>query len=194
MSYDNILKNIRRFTSLSPQEEKAFSALLSIRKVKRKEFLLREGAVCNYEWYVNHGCFRSFYVDKKGLEHNIYFAIEDWWIADLYSRTTQEPSNCSIVALEDSEVVQIKHTDLEAFMTAAPAMERFFRISYQQSLIHQHLKNLRLLSMNGEERYIHFREKYPELAKRIPQKHIATFLGLTPEFFNTIHARVLRLK
>ncbi|AEW00051.1 Crp/Fnr family transcriptional regulator [Niastella koreensis] len=194
MPFDNMLKNIRRFTSLSPQEEKAFSALLSIRKVKRKEFLLREGAVCNFEWYVNQGCFRSFYVDKKGLEHNIYFAIEDWWVSDLYSRTVQEPSNVSIIALEDSEVIQIKQADLEAFMLEVPAMERFFRLSYQQSLVSQHLKNLRLLSMNGEERYIHFREKYPALAKRIPQKHIATFLGLTPEFFNTIHARVLRLK
>lgn len=194
MPFDNMLKNIRRFTSLSPREEKAFSALLSIRKVKRKEFLLREGAVCNFEWYVNQGCFRSFYVDKKGLEHNIYFAIEDWWVSDLYSRTVQEPSNVSIIALEDSEVIQIKHADLEAFMLEVPAMERFFRLSYQQSLVSQHLKNLRLLSMNGEERYIHFREKYPALAKRIPQKHIATFLGLTPEFFNTIHARVLRLK
>jgi autonomous glycyl radical cofactor GrcA len=90
--------------------------------------------------------------------------------------------------------VQIKHSELEAFMIEVPAMERFFRLSYQQSLVAQHLKNLRLLSMNGEERYIHFREKYPQLAKRIPQKHIATFLGLTPEFFNTIHARVLRLR
>ncbi|OQP38627.1 Crp/Fnr family transcriptional regulator [Niastella yeongjuensis] len=194
MPFNNILQNIRRFTSLSTQEEKAFCALLSIRKVKRKEFLLREGTVCNFEWYVNSGCFRSFYIDKKGLEHNIYFAIEDWWTSDLYSRTTQEPSNCNIIALEESEVVQIKHAELEAFMVEVPAMERFFRISYQQSLVNQHLKNLRLLSMNGEERYIHFREKYPQLAKRIPQKHIATFLGLTPEFFNTIHARVLRLR
>src|SRR5689334_23272412 len=140
MPFENILKNIRRFTSLSPQEEKAFCALLSIRKVKRKEFLLREGTVCNFERYVNSGCFRSYYVDKKGLEHNIYFAIEDWWTSDLYSRTSGEPSNCNIIALEDSEIVQIKHSELEAFMMEVPAMERFFRISYQQSLVSQHLK------------------------------------------------------
>lgn len=54
-------------------------------------------------------------------------------------------------------------------------------------------QRLRMLYMNGQERNIHFRTNFPELANRIPQKHIATFLGLTPEFFNTIHARVLRL-
>jgi len=192
MSFKNILQNIARYTSLTPEEEAAFCALLSIRKVKRKDFICRQGNICNYEFYVNKGCFRTFYTDRKDLEHNLYFAVEDWWISDLYSRTCQEPSKVDIVAMEDSEVVQITQTDLEAFMARTPAMEKFFRLSYQHSLVQQHLKNLSMLHMSGEERYIQFREKYPDLVKRIPQKHIATFLGMTPEFFNTVHAKVLR--
>lgn len=192
MPFKNILANIRRHTRLTPEEEKAFCALLTIKKIRKKELLLEEGAVGNYEYYVNSGCLRTYYTDQKLLEHNLYFAIEDWWISDLYSRTRSVPSYSSIIALEDCELVQISHRDLEAFMLKVPALERFFRISYQESLVNQHLKNLRMLYMNGEERYIHFRENYPALAKRIPQKHIATFLGLTPEFFNLIHAKVLR--
>jgi len=183
-----MIANIRRYTTLTPEEEQAFCVLLTIRTIKKKEFLLREGDVCTDEYYVNTGCLREYFVDNKGLEHNLYFAIEDWWISDLYSRTRLAPSYCNIVALEDCELVQISHSALEGFMEKAPAMERFFRISYQQSLVTQHLKNLQMLHMTAEERYIHFREKYPELAKRIPQKHVATFLGLTPEFFNLVHA------
>lgn len=191
--FAGILANVKRYTSLTEQEEEEFCALLSVRKVKRKEYLLREGSICDHEYYVNSGCFRTYHLDPKGIEHNLYFAIEDWWTSDLYSRTTREPTHCNIVALEDSEVVQISQDDLDAFSLRVPAIERFFRISYQQSLINQHLRNLRMLYMNGQERYIHFRTNFPELANRIPQKHIATFLGLTPEFFNTIHARVLRM-
>jgi len=192
--FKNILKNVSRYTSLTPEEQEAFCALLTVRKVKRKQFLLQEGGICEYEYYVNSGCFRTYHLDPKGIEHNVYFAIEDWWTSDLYSRTTGEPTYCNIVAMEDSEVVQISQIDLEAFTLKVPAMERFFRISYQQSLINQHLRNLQMLYMNGQDRYIYFREKFPALANRIPQKHIATFLGLTPEFFNTVHARVLRLE
>ncbi|MBT1707334.1 Crp/Fnr family transcriptional regulator [Fulvivirgaceae bacterium PWU5] len=194
MPYENILQNIRRYVSLTPQEEDAFCALLTVKKIKRRELLLREGDVCTDEYYVNSGCFREYFVDSKGFEHNLYFAIEDWWISDLYSRTQMAPSYCNIVALEDSELVQIGHLTLEKFMEEVPRLERFFRMSYEQSLVNQHLRNLQMLHMTADERYIHFRERYPKLANRIPQKHIATFLGLTPEFFNTVHAKVMRLK
>lgn len=192
--FAGILANIGRFAALTPEEEQAFTALLSIKKIKKKDFLVREGELCTDEYYVNSGCLRQYFSDAKGLEHNLYFAIEDWWISDLYSRTRSAPAQCSIVALEDSELVKINQTALEAFMVKVPALERFFRISYQQSLVNQHLRNLQMLHMSGEERYAEFRKKYPALARRIPQKHVATFLGLTPEFFNLVHARVLRSK
>ncbi len=194
MQYDNILQNIRRYVLMTPDQEDAFCSLLTIKKLKRKEFLLREGDVCTDEFFVNKGCLREYYVDKKGLEHNLYFAIEDWWISDLYSRTQMAPTYCNIVALENSELVKISHQALEGFMEEVPKLERFFRLSYERSLVNQHLKNLQMLYMSAEERYVHFRERFPKLADRIPQKHIATFLGLTPEFFNTVHAKVLRSK
>lgn len=192
MPFKHFLANIRRYTNLTPLEEDALTSLLSIKRLNKKEFLLRKGNICEHEYYVNTGCLRSYFTDEKGLEHNLYFAIEDWWVSDLYSRTRQQPTHCDIVALEDAELVQISHADLEAFIGKTPAMEKFFRISYQQSLVNQHLRNLQMLYMNGEERYIQFRKNYPQLAERIPQKHIATFLGLTPQFFNTIHVKVLR--
>lgn len=109
MQYENILQNIRRYVLLTPQQEEAFCSLLTIKKIKKKELLLHEGDVCNYEYYINSGCFRTYYTDKKDFEHNLYFGIEDWWITDLYSRTRMAPTYCNIVALEDSELVQISH-------------------------------------------------------------------------------------
>ncbi|MVM33813.1 cyclic nucleotide-binding domain-containing protein [Spirosoma sp. HMF4905] len=192
MSVISLLENIRRYTSLTADEEEQFCAMFSIKSLKRKEALLPAGSICHHEYYVNSGCLRTYFLDSGGIEHNLYFATEDWWISDLYSRTHSAPSFVNIVAVEDSELYQFSHIDLEEFMRKTPALERFFRLSYQQSLVSQHLRSLQLLSMSGEERYIHFREQYPHLINRIPQKHIATFIGLTPQFFNTIHAKVLR--
>lgn len=194
MQFDNILQNIRRYVILTPEQEKDFCALLTIVNIKRKELLLREGDICTDEYFVNKGCLRKYFVDNKGMEHNLYFAIEDWWISDLYSRTQMAPAYCNIVALEDAELVKINHQALEKFMHTTPELERFFRLSYERSMVNQHLRNLQMLYMNAEERYANFREHFPLLANRIPQKHIATFLGLTPQFFNTVHAKVLRAK
>lgn len=104
------------------------------------------------------------------------------------------PGYCNIAALEDAELIRINHRSLEQFMEKVPALERFFRLSYEQSLVNQHLRSLQILSMTAEQRYINFLERYPKLANRIPQKHVATFLGLTPEFFNTIYRKVMRSK
>jgi CRP-like cAMP-binding protein len=113
-------------------------------------------------------------------------------VSDIYSRTFQAPALCNIVAMEECELVHISNIALEDFLREVPALERFFRISYQNSLATIHLKQIQLLSMNGIERYKYFRSRYPELDMRIPQKHIASYLGFTPEFFNTIRAKTLR--
>jgi CRP-like cAMP-binding protein len=194
VSLQRFLANINRHTQLSPTEELALCSITTHKLLKKRELLLRNGEVCSHEYYVVKGCLRSYYTDDKGLEHNIYFAVEDWWISDLYSRTLSTPAFCNIIAVEDCELIQLTHAGLESFLSEHPSLERFFRLSYQHSLAQQHLKTMQLLTMTGEERYNYFREKYPEFDKRIPQKHIATYLGFTPEFFNTIRSKALRQK
>lgn len=194
MSFDRFLSTIRRHTQITEQEEVKLCSLLTIKNLKRKECLVRAGEDARHEYFVNEGCLRTYYLDQKGLEHNIYFAVEGYWVSDIYSRTYNAPALCNIVALEDCELVHISITALECFLKEVPALERFFRISYQNSLANLHLKQMQLLSMSGAERYTYFRTKYPELDRRIPQKHIASYLGFTPEFFNTVRTKVLRDK
>ncbi|WP_212004030.1 Crp/Fnr family transcriptional regulator [Chitinophaga sp. HK235] len=192
MEFDQILNNINRHVLLTKEETDEFCSLLTVRRLKQKEYLLREGEVCIYENYVNKGCLRTFSLDKAGTETNFYFAIEDWWISDIHSRTYSVPSLCNIVAIEDAEVVQIAQTSLEEFLDKVPRLEHFFRILYQHSIAGHQLRLLQLLRLTAEERYLDFREKYPEFDKRIPQKQIASYLGLTPEFFSTVRTKVLR--
>ncbi|PWV48778.1 Crp/Fnr family transcriptional regulator [Chitinophaga sp. S165] len=192
MDFERFLSTIRRHAQLSESEEMKLCSLLSIKTLKRKELLVRAGDDGRHEYFVNKGCLRTYYVDEKGVEHNTYFAIEGYWVSDIYSRTFNAPALCNIVALEDCELVHISNMALECFLKDVPGLERFFRISYQNSLATIHLKQIQLLSMSGCERYNYFRTKYPELDMRIPQKHIASYLGFTPEFFNTVRSKAIR--
>src|SRR4051794_16717545 len=105
--YDSLLKNISRYIQLTPEETSYFISLLKEKKLRRKQYLLQEGDVSRYENFVTKGCLRTYQIDEKGQEHIVQFAIEDWWIGDMYSFLTQKPSKYNIDALEDSVVLSI---------------------------------------------------------------------------------------
>lgn len=192
MDFDYFLETIKKHVQLTEEQELKLCSLLSVKYLKRKEFLIQYGGDARHEYFVNKGCLRAYYLDGKGLEHNTYFAVEGYWVSDIYSRTFAVPAICNIVALEDCELIHISNTALESFLEEVPALERFFRISYQKSLANHHLKIIQLLTLNGFERYMYFRKNYPGLDQRVPQKHIASYLGFTPEYFNSVRAKVIR--
>ncbi|RYY99036.1 MAG: cyclic nucleotide-binding domain-containing protein, partial [Chitinophagaceae bacterium] len=105
--YDRILESIGRRIDLSEEEQRYFTSLLQVKAVRKRQFLLQEGDVCRYQYFVNRGCLRAYVVDAKGVERVLQFAIEDWWIGDMHSFSTQTPARLAIDALEDSEVFYI---------------------------------------------------------------------------------------
>lgn len=129
-------------------------------------------------------------VDKNGTEHVIMFAIEDWWVGDLYSFLSESPTTFYIEALEDTYILQISKPDLDKLYEKVPKFERFFRIMFQKAFIaQQHRINMNL-SANAEERYLTFLKKFPHLEQRLPQKQIAAYLGMTPEMVSIIRRKM----
>lgn len=190
--FDLILQNVARHIRLEPEEMRFFTSLLQVRRLKKKEFLLRAGDVCRCESFVLEGCLRNYYLDEKGSEHILQFSIEDWWTSDLYSLLTQTPASQFIDALEDTVVAQIEKDDLEKLFNEVPKFERFFRIMFQNAFVSHQRRILQNIGSSGEDRYLVFREKYPALEQRLPQHQIAAYLGITPEFLSKIRGKLAR--
>ena len=189
--YDLILKNISRFITLTPEEEQYFTSLLKVKKLKKKQYLLQEGEINRYDYFVNKGCLRTYTIDEKGLEHIVQFSIEDWWTGDMYSFLTQTPGKYNIVAIEDSDLFCIDSEALELLYTKVPKFERFFRHLLQNAFVALQERILSGMSESAEERYLNFRKKYSEMDKRIPQNQIASFLGITPESLSRIRKQLM---
>lgn len=181
-----ILSHVLKRVNLSPEEQEHFCSLLTLRKLLPRQYLLQQGEICKHESYVCSGFLRSFYVDDSGDEHTLHFAMEDWWISDSSSFIPQVPSRINIVALEPSVILQIDRPGIEQLYNDIPAFERFWRVLNQQALISQDQRILNAISMTGAERYEALIAKYPTLEQRLPQKHIASFLGITPVFLSQI--------
>jgi len=108
--FELLFQNINKKVLLSEEEKRLIQTFFTTKNLRKKQYLLQEGDVCKYTAFVNKGILRSYTIDEKGGEHIIQFALEDWWIADIYSFLTGEASTCNIDALEDAELLLITKT------------------------------------------------------------------------------------
>lgn len=186
--YDLILKNISRFITFTPEEEQYFTSLLKFKKLKKKQYLVQEGDIVRYDYFVNKGCLRTYSIDEKGQEHVVQFSIEDWWTGDMYSFLTQTPARYTIDALEDTELLCLEKNALEELYVKVPKFEKFFRHLLQNAFVSLQERVIANLSQTADERYCTFIEKYPLMEKRLPLKQIASYLGITPESLSRIRS------
>jgi CRP-like cAMP-binding protein len=187
-----ILENIAQHITLTSQEQELFLSKTEVHHCKAKTILLNSGAICKHSYFVNSGILRSFNINDNIVEHVLSFACQGWWIGDMYSLLSQKPGNLFIEVLEDAEVVLLSKENQEILYREIPKLERFFRILTENSLVANQERLMDNLSLTAEERFEKFCKRYPTLLQKIQQKQIASYLGVTPEFFSKMKSRLLR--
>ena len=187
-----IIKNISKHIALSKQEEEYFLSLLKPRKLKKRQFLFHENEVVSCISFVNKGCLRSYAIDDNGFEHILQFAPEDWWIGDMASAVYEVNSKLNIDAIDDTEVLMLSRQDQLKLFEEIPKFERFFRIIIEKSIAGMQQRLINNLSLTAKQRYEYFCKSYPSWVGHIPQKNIASYIGVTPEFLSKMKAESLK--
>ena len=164
------------------------------KKVKKHEFLIREGEVAKYGIFVAAGCLRTYTIDNKGKEHIIQFSIENWWTGDRNSFMTGTPTPYFIDALEDSEVLLFEDASMQKAIAYIPAMAAQYQEGLQRHGTANEKRIVSSLSATAEERYDNFLKTYPTIAQRVPQHMIASYLGVSPETLSRIRKQLSRKK
>ncbi len=188
--FELLLTNISKKVSLTEEEKKTLPSFFTHKKLRKKQYLLQEGDVCKYTVFVNKGLLRSYSVDAAGSEHIVQFAPEDWWMADIYSFLTGEPSGCNIDAMEDSELLLITKTAQDEMVIQIPAMERYLRLLMQSHLIALQRRVISSLNFTAEDKYLQLLSLSPGIVQRVPQHYIASYLGITPETLSRIRRQI----
>jgi len=150
-------------------------------KAKKGDILQRKGDKNSHIYEVKSGLLRSYTIDEKGKEHIFMFAPEKWIIAD----AVLENDVCDffIEAIEDS-TINVRQKDLTRMQNNTSALARRMLILQRRIIM--------LMSYSGLERYEHFLKTYPELTQRVPQRMIASYLGITPEALSKAKGDKLR--
>ena len=189
MDHQSILSNIRRQVTMTPAEEEFLIAILIPVTLKQGDYIQKAGEITHNMIHVNTGCLMTYFTDKSGNDQVIQFATAGWWTGDLHSLTTQEPSIYETRALADSEVFLLPKVRMDELLTRYPTFERYFRITFQNSLVTHQKRIIETISSNAEERYHNFEKKYPQLEQYVPLKYVASYLGITPEFLSKIRRK-----
>lgn len=180
--------------SLTEEEFNYFNRLFLPKKLRKRLYLLQEGDINKYQAFVQKGILRSYTIDDKGNEHILQFASEGWWIADLSSYLTNEPSSFNIDALEDAELLLLSRPAWEEAMEKLPALEHYFRIIIQNHLVATQKRLLQSLAETAQEKYNRFLNTYPDCVQRVPQHMIASYLGVTRETLSRIRKHAAERK
>jgi CRP-like cAMP-binding protein len=191
MTVQPLLQHLKQYIQLTEAEEQIIIDHLTPRTFKRGEFLTKEGEINRYTNYIVSGATRVYYIDQAGQEHVIQLGMKNWWTSDFSSFITQTKGILYTEALEKTEVLSFSYEHLQEVYRQVPAMERFFRLLIQKAYAAFQRRVLESLSMDAEQRYLAFRDMYPDMDQHLSQKHIASYLGMSAEFLSKIKKRIV---
>lgn len=191
MDYRTVLQTyIQNIVNANQEEVDAFIHTMYLKSIPKKDIVLKEGQQSMDMYFIIKGSMRMYYINDKGVETNVEFGIENWWLGDMSSFLNNKPSKLNIQALEHTEVAIMDRQGMEALLKSHPVFERFFRIIISRHMGKIQERLLKMISANVEQNYLDFIDNYPDIFARVSQHHIASYLGCTPEFLSKIRAKL----
>ncbi|MDC6390556.1 Crp/Fnr family transcriptional regulator [Maribacter sp. PR1] len=188
---NNLSSYIKRYIELTEEENELFQSFLKNTVLKKGDFLLKAGQTCTAKYFVVKGCVRLYYIDGKGNEQIIHFGLDNWWITEYDSLINKNPSNIYIQAIEDTLLLTLNQTSFEKLTLEIPKINTLFRIIMEKTFIASQRRLEYMLSYSGKELYQKFVSQNPEFLQRVPQYVIASYLGMTPEFYSKIRSNTI---
>lgn len=186
---EKIIDHIKRYIEIEEMEELEILKFFQSKTFAKKENLVDSNTQCRFNFFVVKGCLRMFFVNSKGIEQTIQFAIENWWISDYMAFGNRAITEFTIQAVEKTDVMMISFQNQEKLLKDVHKLERYFRIIYQKAYAASQFRIKYLYDYSREEIYHHFNTHFPDFSKRIPQRFLASYLNMTPEYLSEIKAK-----
>tara|TARA_B100000795_G_scaffold103119_1_gene76016 strand:+ start:12 stop:569 length:558 start_codon:yes stop_codon:yes gene_type:complete len=177
------MENINEILNLVTEEK--------IKRFNKGEIIQREGENSSTAFFVKKGLLRSYTIDDKGKEHIFMFAPESWVIADIESHQFNQPAKLFIDCIEESDVIILDRSLLISQELNIDQLKNNVNLLSRRVAVLQK-RVIMLMSASAKERYELFLETYPKIPNRVPQRMIASYLGITPQALSTIRGEITR--
>ncbi|GLB52207.1 cAMP-binding protein [Neptunitalea chrysea] len=188
--FEYLLSSLEKHMPLTAYEKKLIVSKLIYKHISKREILLKPGNVANYTIFVNNGCLRQYFINVEGVEHTTVFGVRGYWLTDINSFLNKCEAKFYIETVEDSEVILLSNDNQAELFELIPKLNIYFRMIYERVVSAKDERILSMLCSRADERFLQFLQCYPNLDSRIPQYLIASYLGVTPEFFSRMKSKM----
>ncbi|GAB3740471.1 Crp/Fnr family transcriptional regulator [Spirosoma lituiforme] len=188
--HERLRQAVASLISLNDTDWLFIQAAFEPKTYTRREVLLSAGAVAREVYFVVEGCLRLYY-EKEGVDRSAFFFTENQFAGAYNSFITQTPSPHFVETLEPCQLLAVSYDALQRLYTQVPAMDKLVRIVMEDRFVALHKLFTAFVLDSPEERYQHLLREHPDLLHRIPQHHLATYLGITPISLSRIRKRIM---
>jgi CRP-like cAMP-binding protein len=186
----DLKKFITKYVNLSDVELDDIANKFTSKAVKKNNYLLRQGDICKDLVFVQKGCLRLYYV-KDDIEVSVWFAFQQSSAIEIYSFISENPSDYFLQAIEDSEVLYLPKTELNKLYQYQPKMQEMMRNFWEDVILNLVNRFTALQKDPAEKRYLDLLNK-PSYLATIPQKYLASFIGVTPTSLSRIRKQIIK--
>jgi len=167
------------WVALSDSEFSALAGIFHPRHVDRNSHVILPGAASHDVLFVTRGLLRFCYTDSNGLESNKAFVSDNEFAAPLAAFHLGLPVSYGVQALEATSLFAAAYAEFVALFDRAPVFDRLGRKLAEYLLIRKERRTRSFLQQDAAERYADFVREHPDLVDRVPQYHIASYLGIS---------------
>ena len=167
----------------------SFAAFLAPNSYKKNELIKESNKKEKYLSIIIEGS-AGIFLWKENSTICVDLCYENEFFGDYLSFLTQEPTELYTQAIEPTEILSISFSDLNELYNSSTIGINIGRIASESLFIHKQTQQIDLLMLTAEERYLKLLERQPQIVQRTPQKHIASYLGITPESFSRIRKKI----
>jgi len=175
--------------ALSDKEFTLLEQTVTIEHFDKGSLLLKEGAISRAFYFVLDGCSRMYYL-VDGQEKNTYFYTEGEFISSYESFVHQRPANHNIACIEPCRLVKISTEAAIRLLDSSVKFELLSRVFMEQELMVYQKMLYSFVGLTAEQRYLMLLNSQADLIQRIPQYHLASFLGVSAETLSRIRKRI----
>lgn len=189
---DQIKNFLNQIASISDADWDFFTSKLQRRIITKKTIFLKTGDIENHISFIESGVVRLFIPNTNDIEKELTFgfSFKDQFVSAYDSFLTRTPSTYQLQALTDTTLLSINYADLQEVYSKTQIGNLIGRLTAERLLLQKSKRELYLLHLTAEERYLKLFKERPHLLRVIPLKYISSYIGVTAQALSRIRKRI----